>query len=218
MRPYYVICWSVFLIGFTFKWLHLEGGLSLMALGCLILLIHNIIYLFMHVKTDPAKVLLYFSFTVITIYAYGRIQYWAWPGPFFPFALLLVATTLIIYLFHVVKGKPLKAPQILLIVYLAFFLILAYIPSYKIYYAVYLNPVLNKESRETDYYSWDNYSWFLNLHGLKTEALEANQKAHQAAERCIDASSEGNARAYLEIIKRHEQLIQADQWDDWGAN
>lgn len=185
----------------------------LLALGCLLLLVHNILFLLKNAKTDPAKVLLYFLFTAITIYVYGRLQYWVWAKPLLPFVLLLVTITLII---HLVRNKSLKTPQIILIAYTVFFMILAYTPSYKIFYFLQLNPVLNEKSRKVDFHSWDKYSWFLNLRGLKNEALEANRNAYEAAESCVELYPfDGSAKEYLKTIKQRESLIQANKWDDW---
>jgi hypothetical protein len=134
--------------------------------------------------------------------------------PIFPIAFLLVVVTFVMYL---IKQQPFKIPQILLIVYFAFFFVLSYTPSHKIYYIINLNTVLNKEKRDTCYRAWDRYSWFLHLRGLKNEALEANKKAYQAVE--LQEPSERVAQKYFEIIKKHESLIEAENtdWNEWEA-
>ena len=222
MRVFYIISWSLFFIGVVFQFLHIPGGGIFPLLSCILLLIHNIIFLCKHVKTDFVKVLLYFSYTVLTIYVFGRLLYWGWANAIFPIALLFVIFTLIMYL---IKEKPFKIPQIVLVVYFTFFLVFSYTPSYKIYYIVHLNTVLHKERRIFDYVSWDKYSWFLHLRGLKNEALEANKEAYQALKYCAkDAGylrfpNEEYIQEYFKIIKKHESLIEAGNtnWDEWEA-
>ena len=223
MRFFYIISWSLFFIGVVFQSLHILGGGVLPLLSCILLLVHNVIFLCKHVKTDFTKVLLYFSYTFLTIYLFGRLLYWGWAKAIFPIALLFVIFTFIMYL---IKEKPFKIPQIVLVAYFAFFLVLSYTPSYKIYYIVNLNAVLYKERRNFDYVSWDKYSWFLHLRGLKSEALEANKEAYQALKYCardIDGlrfPKEEYIQDYFEIIKKHESLIEAKNtdWNEWEAD
>jgi len=201
MKNFYIITWSLFFVGIVLKFLHITGANVLMLVSCVMLLIHSIIYLCKHVKTDYPKVLLYFSYTLLTIYVFGRICCFGFSKPVFWIALSCVIATLIV---HLIKKKPFKVPQFMLVVYFVFFYVLSYTPSYKIHYVIKLNTVLNKERRDTDYYSWDKYSWFLHLRGLKEEALDANKKAQKAAELCID---DWEAQGYLEMIEYHRILI-----------
>jgi len=209
MKKLYIIAWSLFFAGLVLKFLHIVGANILLLVSCTILLVHNIIFLCKHVKTDYAKVLIYFSYTFITIYVMGRILFWAVAKPIFPITFVLVIISLIV---HLIKNESLKLPQIVLAVYFIFFLVFSYVPSYKVCYALKLNTVLNKEERKTDYRAWDNYSWFLNLRNKKSEALDANKKAQEAAELC-------GAQLYLDILEHHKLLIinnQKIEWEEWN--
>ena len=75
---------------------------------------------------------------------------------------------------------------------------------------------MNKDSRNTDYRSWDNYSWYLNLRKKQTEALEANIKATDAVKLLFKNSNNDEARQYLTVLKQHEQLIRSkDNSEEW---
>ena len=201
MRNLYIGAWGIFFIGIALKFLHITGANISMVLSCILLGIHSIIYLCKHRKKDDiSKVLLYFSYTILTIYVVGGLLFWGWIKPLFSIGLLLVIATFTLYL---IRKEPFKTPQIVLIVYFVFFFILSYTPSYKIYYIFNLNTVINKEQRNTDPRPWDMYSWFLNLRGLKEEALEANQKAKKIVE--LEGDEKG-----LEILKQHEALIKTE--------
>jgi len=89
MRFFYIISWSLFFIGVVFQSLHILGGGVLPLLSCILLLVHNVIFLCKHVKTDFTKVLLYFSYTFLTIYLFGRLLYWGWAKAILLFSRLL---------------------------------------------------------------------------------------------------------------------------------
>jgi hypothetical protein len=72
--------------------------------------------------------------------------------------------------------------------------------------------VLNSEARDTDYNSWDRYSWFLYIVNKQDEALEANHKAQKAMEEYLKTTHDENAVYELELIKQHEQQIKEKNW------
>ena len=202
MKNLYISSWGLFFMGIALKFLHVPGANICMLLSCILLVVHNIVYLCKHrKKEDIPSVLLYFSYTILTIYVFGRLAFWGFAKPLFLIGFLLVIVTLVLYS---TKRESFKTPQIVLVFYFVFFFILSYTPSYKVYYALYLNKVLNKEQRDTNYRSWDMYSWFLILRDLKEEALEANQKAQKNAE------SNGSPQS-LEVLKQHEILIKTEK-------
>jgi len=96
--------------------------------------------------------------------------------------------------------------------YFIFFFILSFTHSDRIYYFIKLNTVLNAESRTTNYYSWDKYSWFLYIADKQNEAIEANQNAQKAAEEYLKIIQDEKAVQYLTLIKQHGQQIQDRNW------
>jgi signal transduction histidine kinase len=215
MRVLYIISWVIFFTGLVFKFLHIIGENIFLILACLMMLIHSIIFLCKRIKTDYKRVLLYFSYTFLTIYITARVCYWNGSKLLFLLALLVVIFTFVMYL---IEKKAFKIPQIILVSYFVFFLMLSYTPSYKIHYIVNLNIILNKERRNTDYLSWDKYSWFLHLRELEHEALEANQKARKAAELCVGKLiPENEFQKYIEKLDKHEFLIKTKNidWNEW---
>ena len=55
---------------------------------------------------------------------------------------------------------------------------------------------------ETDYITWDRYSWFLYQNGEFDEATEASEKAKNIAEQVGDQD-------WVEFIEKHNKSIQA---------
>jgi len=213
MKKFYFITWIILFTGFIFRFLHFEGGGVLLSLSGLLIVIHCIIHLIKFARLNLSLSMLYSSIAVITIYLIGRILYFSFVKPIFPVACLLAWTCLTV---HIVKRTRFHFSQALLIIYFAFFYAISYTPSYEIYYFVNLNTFLNKDSRNTDYRSWDNYSWYLNLRKKQTEALEANIKATDAVKLLFKNSNNDEARQYLTVLKQHEQLIRSkDNSEEW---
>lgn len=218
MNKLLISAWTVFFIGLAFRILHYPGAGIFSMLGTLLILIHSIMYFNRNVKTDLSSSLLYLSFANITLYILFRIQCWS-VGPmflgfslFFIFIFLLTIAWAII---HIVDKKPFKIPQIFLILYFVFFIGLSFTNSYKIYYFFNLNTVINGVARNTDYYSWDKYSWFLYIANKQEEAIVANENALKAAEEYLKSTSDEDVVQYLELIKQHKQKIQENNWTNF---
>jgi hypothetical protein len=212
MKKFYVVSWIVLLTGIIFKFIHFPGAGVLMSLSGLLLLIHSVIYLIKHAKSDLPTCFIYLSSAFITIYLIARLQYWAFARPLFPIVCLLVLAYFVI--FTIYKSK-FQLIQIILIFYFIFFWIISYTPSYKIYYCIYLNTLVNKSSRNVDYRSWDKYSWFLYLRNKQDEAIDANKNAQDAIELYLKNSNDDEAKQYLTIIKQHEQQIRDRTWTNY---
>ncbi len=209
MKKFYIISWTTFLLGLIFKLLHYPGGGILLTLGSLLLVIHCIIHFTKFVKTDLPLTLLYASIALMTVYLFGRLQYWAFAKPFFLVAFLLSLASIILLF---VKKVRFGFPQVFLIAYFVFFFVISYTASYRIYYFINLNTVLNGETRNTDYMSWDKYSWFLYLQEKQEEAIEANTNAKNAVAAYLKITSDKEAEQYSQLIAQHEQQIQERSW------
>jgi hypothetical protein len=212
MKRIYIISWISIILGLIFKFLHIFGAGYLITIGGLLLLIHCIVHLSKNAKSNLPLSLLYTSFAFITIYLIARFQYWAFARPLFPIVCLLIFGSAII---HILKRTNFHFTQGLLILYFIFFLIFSYVPSYKIYYSVNLNSLLNKESRLKDYHGWDKYSWFLYLRNKQPEALEANKNAENAIEKCLKGSNDVYLMKEMDRIKRHGEQIKDNSWVDY---
>jgi len=101
-----------------------------------------------------------------------------------------------------------KFPHAFLAVYFVFFFALSFTHSARIYYFFNLNPLLNGELRNTNYYSWDKYSWFLYTADKQDEAIEANQNAQKAAVKYLKIIPNEETIQYLTLIKQHGQQIE----------
>lgn len=218
MKKLQIIAWIIFIIGIIFRLLHYPGTAVISLLGTLLLVIHSIIYLVKNANTNLPSTFLYLSYSFLTVYVLFRLQYWSC-GPMilgysllFIIVLLLTISSFILLLTSKIK---IKLPQIFLVVYFIFFFVLSFTHSYRIYYFFNLNPVLNGESRNTNYHSWDKYSWFLYLADRQDEAIEANQNAQKAAEDYLRSIPDEETVQYLTVIKQHGQKIQDKNWTLW---
>ncbi len=212
MKKLLIAAWTIFIIGSVFRLMNLEGYSILSIIGTLLLLIHSLVFLIKNAKTDLPTSLVHLSYSFLTTYILLRLQYWPVGPPFFLIVLLL-AISCFVLLFK--RKIQFKFPQIFLVVYFIFSFVLSFTDTDKIYYFFHLNTVLNGESRNTNYYSWDKYSWFLYLSNKQDEAIEANQKAQKAAEESLKVNQDKEDIQYLTLIKLHGQQIQNKSWTNY---
>lgn len=187
-------------------------------LGTMLLIIHSIFYLVKHAKTNLPNCFLHLSLSAMTVFVLCKINYWSCGPMIFGSPLLFIVALLvaIIYFGMLFSRKlPIKLPQLFLGVYFVFFFVLSFVHSYSIYYFFNLEEPLNIKSRNIDYRSWDNYSWFLYIADKQEEALEANKMAKNAAEEYLKVEQDEKAVQYLDLIEKHHQQIQDDNWTSW---
>jgi hypothetical protein len=89
---------------------------------------------------------------------------------------------------------------------------LSFTPAHRIYYFVNLSKVVNGDTRNILYKSWDKYSWFLYIADKQDQAIEANQKAQKAAQKYLSMYQNEEALQYLNLIKQHGQQIEDNNW------
>ena len=215
MKKMLIIAWTTFLLGIVFKLLHYPGAGLILSLGTLLFFVHSIIYLCKNAKTDLPMSFLHLSYSFLTMYVLFRLQYWFGGPRFLGFPLIFLVSFFVTLtsLVLLLKSKTkFKFPQIFLLAYFAFFLVLSYIHSDRIYYFFNLNTVLHSDARETNYNSWDRYSWFLYIVNKQDEALEANHKAQKIAEEHLKTTQNRMVVFDLELIKQHEQQIKDKNW------
>jgi hypothetical protein len=215
MKKLLIISWSVFFTGIILRVLHLPFASVLSILGTLMLVVYSIIYFIKNVKSKLPAAFLHLSFAAITTYVLFRLQYW-YIGPrllgislFFIFVLLVVIAYLVL---HILNKLKFRLPQLFLVFYFSTFLALSFISSHSIYYFFNLNPVLRGDFRNTDYHSWDKYSWFLYIAGKQEEAVVANQNAINAAMESYKRAPGYRQVRDVELIKQHGKQIQERRW------
>jgi hypothetical protein len=75
-----------------------------------------------------------------------------------------------------------------------------------------------KENNETNFASWDKYSWFLFLNGKNEEALDANHRAVKACQKAVEVNrlSESEIKEIPNRLSQHEKAItgETDIWSD----
>jgi hypothetical protein len=216
MKKFLIISWAFFILGVAFKLFHIQFSNWSMLLGCLLMLIHSIIFLIKNAKTDLPQSFLYLTATFWTIYLFFRIVFLSGIFYIFGFPIIFIIPlffSIICFILHVIKQIPFKLPQILVSIYLIFSIMLSYTHSNKIYYFIRLNTVLNNESRNTDFSAWDKYSWYLNLSHKTDEAINANENAKKAAEESLKQNNSEETFEYLDVIKKHKQQIAQGTWN-----
>jgi len=215
MKKIQIIAWTIFIIGLIFRVLHYPGTFVIPVLGTLLLIIYSLIYLVKNAKTNLPNSFLHLSYSLLTTYILFRLQFWSCGPMIFGYSLffiIVILVTITCFILHFTNHTKFKLPQIFLIGYFMFFFTLSFIHSDRIYYFINLNSVLNAESRTTNYYSWDKYSWFLYIADKQDEAIEANQNAQKAAEEYLKITQDQEAIQYLTLIKQHGQQIQNKNW------
>ena len=134
-------------------------------------------------KEDEVQSLYYVSISAMTVYLLFRVFYWPCGPSFLGFSsLFLIATAISIYYCYLLfkSKKALKTRQIVFGIYFLVFFNNSFLHSFSIYYFLNLSELINAESREYNYKSWDKYSWFLYIANEKDDALEANKEAQNA--------------------------------------
>lgn len=218
MKKLLLIAWVMFIIGLFFRLLHYPGASVILVLGTLLHIIHSVIYLAQNAKSNLVMSFLHLSYASITTYILFRLQYWP-GGPmimgFSLFFIIVLLITLYYFKLQLTSKVEFKLPQIFLVLYFVIFIALSFTHSYSIYYFMNLNPVLNGDSRNTDYYSWDKYSWFLYIANKQEEAIEANQNAQKAANEYLKIIPDPKTSQYLISIEQHGQQIRDKNWTAW---
>ncbi len=209
MKQLQTIAWIIFLLGLIFKLLHYPGAAILLILGSTLLFIYSLVYLFKNLKTNLPYSFLNLSFSFWTIYLMFRFQYWNFAQEIFVVAFLVTITCLSL---HLINQTKFKLPQIILTLYFLFSIKIAYTNSDRIFYFFNLNTILNYDSRNLDFHSWDKYSWFLYIVNKQDEAIIANQNAQKAVDEYLKITQFNDELEYSTLIKQHGKLIRDKNW------
>jgi len=215
MKKFFIIAWSVFILGLFFKLFMFPGSGELLFFGCLSICIHSIIFLVKNARKDIALSFLYLSAALWTIYLLIKVKFWA-GGPiilgFSTIFIIAFLVTLVWFILQIAKRSKFKLPQYALLVYFVFSIILSYTHSYHVFYFFNLNTVIHNESRNQDFTSWDKYSWFLFIADKEEEALAANNEAQKALDEYLKTSKSYASENYTNLIKQHREQISNKSW------
>lgn len=218
MKRLLITSWGLIASGLIFRLLHYPGASFLLVVGTFLLVLESMIYFIKNAKANLPNSLLKLSYSLLTVYALFRIQYWPMGPIFMGYYLSFVVVALVTitsFILISVRRIPFRLSQRFLVVYFAFVVILSFTSSHRIYYFFYLNKLLNTESRNHDFRSWDKYSWFLYIAGNQEEALQANKNAESAIQACLNTSDCEGAIPYSNVVKQHRKLIQGRNWTDY---
>jgi hypothetical protein len=141
-------------------------------------------------------------------------MYW-YTGPTFwdvnPMLITIVITT-VIYILIIITDNSKKLSKIAITISVLGFLF-SFVPSYATCYVFDLNQVLNKRGNETNYYSWDKYSWFLYIRGQDEKAIQANQNAIDAWYKSKERFELNDSDTlHLKMLEEHKEGIKNHTW------
>ncbi len=212
LMKWFGLSWLLFLLGVIFLFFHVPNNLLMVLSASVILVILSLTELYRHGREAWAISLIFFSFALISLYVTGRLHFWFISKILFIFTAIISGFTLLFYFIFLRRAGW---QGILLFSCFLFTIWLSNLPSHRIFYAIRLNTMLNRESRATDYRSWDKYSWFLFIRDNRYAALEANKKAKEAAEKVLSLSPDQKAMRYRKLISQHEFQILHRNWESY---
>ena len=165
----------------------------LIGLGCLLLT--AVVSLF----TKRSKV---YKLLIITNFSWFLLLFASVKFLPFKYIVLVIAVILTLVTIYVTyksdESKSLRLVGVSMIIALLF----CFMPSHKLFKLMSIN--WNYEI-ETDYITWDKYSWFLYQNGEYEEALEVSSHAREIALKLEDLE-------WVEIIDMHKTSIENKNW------
>jgi hypothetical protein len=205
MKKAEIFLYSFYAIGIVLKLLKLPMHTIFILVSLLFLIIYYTICLIRKNK-DLHSILIGFV-TVLWLFCLLAIL------KHFPFQniVLIIATLASIALVYLLykKSKLTSGSNIFcsLVIFITIFF--KFLPTH---YTYYLTNIKFNYEIETDYYSWDKYSWFLYSEGKVDEAIQANLNAQTAVEKSLQNPKYGDENEFLSFIKEHRAAIIDKTW------
>jgi hypothetical protein len=204
-----------FSLAILFRLFHLPSDSLLPIVSCFLLLIFAVVNTFSKKKIGKLNVFGGWVLFAWTLYILFKYQYWNM-GPFFDgFSVFFLLVFVLTILYFIAKSKEWSK---LVLVVSILGLVYSFVPAYVNCYFFELNEVINKENNETNFASWDKYSWFLFLNGKNEEALDANHRAVKACQKAVEVNrlSESEIKEIPNRLSQHEKAItgETDIWSD----
>ena len=195
MRILLITSHIIFLSGFILKFFHIHHNAILMLIGLGCLLLTAVVSLF----TKRSKV---YKLLIITNFSWFLLLFASVKFLPFKYIVLVIAVILTLVTIYVTyksdESKSLRLVGVSMIIALLF----CFMPSHKLFKLMSIN--WNYEI-ETDYITWDKYSWFLYQNGEYEEALEVSSHAREIALKLEDLE-------WVEIIDMHKTSIENKNW------
>ena len=201
MKKVQIIAYGIFLIGLILKFFHFPKNTIIIMIGVLLMLLVNFITAF-NKKYDKLHVINGFAITFWFILILFTVKFW----PLDNQLLLITRLLTIISIVYSYKSKKLNELKLLFIsclLCLTFYMM----PTDIRYHLISIK--WNQEI-ETDYYSWDKYSWFLYQNGHYDEALKTSNHASEIANQYANIYNEVE---FVEIIANHNKNIKNRTWN-----
>jgi len=194
MKKFWILFYTLFLLGFGLKFFHIHYNALFMLLGAGCILISSIIYLFQ--KEKRIEGLLHFSTGIWLVVLLISLKFFAFG--FWAFILAIIISNVLLVVYY--RNKMMHRLH-LFFVAMVLALVFYFIPTDNRYYI--LNIKWNYEI-ESDYYTWDKYSWFLYQNGEYNEAEKASEKA-------LKMARDANDPQMMEFIEMHQQAIKKEK-------
>lgn len=208
---------SVFFVSVIFRLIHWPGASLLTMIATCLVFIFAIINSIVKKNIFNISILGGWVLFFWVLYILFKYMYW-YAGPsFVGFNSMFLAVFIltVVYIAITVSNQNKRISKVVVITSMVG-MTFSFIPSYAICYFFDLNEVINKEYNQTNYYSWDKYSWFLYIRGEKSHALESNQKAIDALNKYREeyGMAEFEYLSSLTNLNNHRQGIIDNTWTE----
>jgi heme/copper-type cytochrome/quinol oxidase subunit 3 len=198
MKIINLISHLLFFTGLLLKFFHIHYNAILILIGLVGTVIALIIGLLK--KQEKAVSLLTLTNIVWLVLVFSSVKFLSIETVVLTIAILLTLISTIV----IVRINKIKMIFPILIT-ISIGLIFYFMPTHERYKLLSIN--WNHEI-ETDYITWDKYSWFLYQNGEFNKALEASNKAR-------DIAHQLNDNEWVQVIDSHYKKIEQRKWEEY---
>lgn len=149
-----------------------------------------------------------FSWSLVILFKY---LFWYTGPSFFGIHFLFVIASALTIIYY---SSSIKRFSKIVLMVSVFGLSFNFTPTYSICYFFSLNEIMNEEHNETNYRSWDQYSWYLYKGGESVRALKANEKAINARKKYEVEYNDFQDSTILILLENHRDGIINETWLD----
>jgi heme/copper-type cytochrome/quinol oxidase subunit 3 len=198
MKIINLISHLLFFTGLLLKFFHIHYNAILILIGLVGTVIALIIGLLK--KQEKAVSLLTLTNIVWLVLVFSSVKFLSIETVVLTIAIVLTLISTIV----IVRINKIKMIFPILIT-ISIGLIFYFMPTHERYKLLSIN--WNHEI-ETDYITWDKYSWFLYQNGEFNKALEASNKAR-------DIAHQLNDNEWVQVIDSHYKKIEQRKWEEY---
>lgn len=197
MKKALFIAALIYFTGFILKFFHLPLTAWMMISGLLLMII-ILMYALFAKKADGIFVGIGLTSATWLTALLFTLKFW----PFVP--VLIILASLLTVLFGILAVRKGKVRSLIpLAGSVAITSIFYLMPADTRYYLISIK--WNHEI-ESDYFSWDKYSWFLYQNGKYDEAIQASEKA-------LGCAKDAEETMWIELIEEHHAAIVNRDWN-----